>query len=60
MFGDVFGDAQVRVEAYGNLLTAMGFLQGLAAEEFAPWELAMRDPDFEVIIGIRAERAPSG
>ena len=60
LFGDVFGPGQVRVEAYGNLVTAMGFLQGMAAEEFAEWELQLRDPDFEVVIGIRAQRAPSG
>ena len=59
LFGDVFGRERVHVEAYGNLLTAMGFLQGMAAEEFARWELQLRDPDFEVIIGIRAQRASS-
>ena len=58
LFGDVFGAANVRIEPYGNLLTAMGFLQGMAAEEFADWELRLRDEDFEVLIGIRAQRAP--
>jgi SAM-dependent methyltransferase len=60
LFGDVFGPEHVRVEAYGNLLTAMGFLQGMAAEEFARWELQLRDPDYEVIVGIRAQRASNG
>lgn len=60
MFGEVFGPGNVRVETYGNLLTAMGFLQGMAAEEFEEWELRMRDEDFEVLIGIRAQRAPDG
>lgn len=55
-FGDVFGADNVHVEAYGNLLTAMGFLQGMAAEEFSETELRLRDPDFEVLIGIRAQR----
>jgi SAM-dependent methyltransferase len=58
-FEDVFGAGNVRVETYGNLLTAMGFLQGMAAEEFSDWELRLRDPDFEVIIGIRAQRPAS-
>ena len=44
-------------ETYGNLLTAMGFLQGMAAEEFRDWELKVRDPDYEVLIGIRAQKA---
>jgi SAM-dependent methyltransferase len=58
LFGDVFGAGNVRIEAYGNLLTAMGFLQGMAAEEFQEWELRLRDQDYEVLIGIRAQRAP--
>jgi SAM-dependent methyltransferase len=60
MFGDAFGPANVRIEPYGNLLTAMGFLQGMGAEEFRPWELKLRDPDYEVLIGIRAQKAPDG
>jgi SAM-dependent methyltransferase len=59
LFHEVFEPEHVHVEAYGNLLTAMGFLQGLAAEEFAPWELELRDPAFEVLIGVHARRAPS-
>ena len=34
------------------------FLQGLDAEELAVWELEMRDPEFEVGVGVRARRAP--
>jgi SAM-dependent methyltransferase len=57
LFSEVFGSAQVRVDAYGNLLSAMAFLQGMAAQELAPWELDLRDPGYEVILGIRAARA---
>jgi SAM-dependent methyltransferase len=60
LFGDVFGPEHVRTEPYGNLLTALGFLQGMAAEEFADWELRLRDPDYEVIVGIRAQKPASG
>jgi SAM-dependent methyltransferase len=60
LFGDAFGAGNVRIEPYGNLLTAMGFLQGMAAEEFREWELKVRDPDYEVLIGIRAQRAADG
>jgi SAM-dependent methyltransferase len=60
LFADVFGASQVRVETYGNLLSAMGFLQGMAAEEFDEWELRVHDPDYEVLIGVRAQRAPDG
>jgi len=57
MFSEAFEPGNVRVETYGNLLTAMGFLQGMAAEEFRDWELKVRDPDYEVLIGIRAQKA---
>jgi len=60
LFGDAFGTGNVRVEPYGNLLTAMGFLQGMAAEELRDWELKVRDPDYEVLIGIRAQKAADG
>jgi hypothetical protein len=45
------------VEAYGNVLAATAFLQGLAAQELAPGELAPRDPDYELLIAARARRA---
>lgn len=55
---EAFGpDAPVTVEAYGNVLSAVSFLHGLAAEELKREELDLRDPDFEVIVGIRAVRS---
>ena len=44
------------VEVAGNVLSAMAFLQGIAAEELTSEELDYRDPDFETLIGIRARR----
>jgi hypothetical protein len=41
---------------YGNVLVATAFLQGLAAEELTAGQLAHVDPDFEVLIGVRAVR----
>jgi SAM-dependent methyltransferase len=49
------GDA-VSVDARGNVLTAAAFLQGIAAEELTREELEHVDPDFEVLIGIRAQK----
>jgi hypothetical protein len=54
LFNGVFPPGQVSIEVYGNVLTAVGFLHGLAAEEFAKDELEYRDPDYEVLIGVRA------
>ena len=60
LFGEVFQPDGVEVKVYGNVLAAVAFLHGLAAEELRPDELDYLDPDYEVIIGIKAERAADG
>jgi glycosyltransferase involved in cell wall biosynthesis len=54
LFAEVFPSAQVTVEAHGNVLTALTFLHGLAAEELRQEELDFHDPDYEVVITARA------
>lgn len=49
-----FGGAELAVESHGNVLAAVGFLYGLAAEEFTPAELAAEDPRYPVIVAARA------
>lgn len=56
---EAFAPEHVNVQAYGNLLTAVGFLYGMAAEELTPAELGRVHPDFEVLIGARAVRRDS-
>jgi SAM-dependent methyltransferase len=56
---DTFPSEAVHVEAYGNVLTATAFLYGLAAHELRRAELDVRDPDYEVIIAVRAQKAAS-
>jgi SAM-dependent methyltransferase len=51
---EAFGEGNVGVQAYGNVLSAAGFLYGLAASDLRPQELDARDPLFEVTIGLRA------
>ena len=51
---DAFGEGNVEVQTYGNVLAAAGFLYGLGAWDVSPEELAVHDPAFEVVIGIRA------
>lgn len=51
---EAFGEANVEIETYGSVLTAAGFLYGLAAPDLKPEELAARDALYEVIVGIRA------
>jgi SAM-dependent methyltransferase len=54
LFGDVFAPDNVTVQTYGNVLAAVAFLYGLAAQELTADELNHRDPDYEVVIAVRA------
>jgi SAM-dependent methyltransferase len=54
---EAFGAGNVSVEAFGNVLTAAGFLYGLAASDLEAAELDARDPLYEVVIGVRAVKA---
>ena len=57
IFQEVFGEASVSVEAYGNVLAAVAHLHGLAANELRREELDYFDPCYEMIIAIRAVKA---
>jgi SAM-dependent methyltransferase len=54
--GEAFGDANVEVVSYGNVLAATGFLYGLAASDLKREELGAHDPLFEVVLGLRAAK----
>ena len=54
LFEEAFRPANVQVEAYGNVLTSISFLHGLAVEELRAGELEAVDPDFQMLITIRA------
>ncbi len=54
LFEEVFPKSNVKVEAFGNVLAAISFLQGLAVEELRQEELDYRDRQYEVIITARA------
>jgi SAM-dependent methyltransferase len=57
MAAELFGRENVQVTAYGNVLAAIAFLHGLATEELTQEELDSLDPDYEVIISLRAVKA---
>jgi len=57
LFGEFFPAPGLVVEVYGNVLSAVAFLHGLAAEELSRNELDCRDPDFEVLVAVRASKA---
>jgi SAM-dependent methyltransferase len=56
LFEESFPPANVRVEAHGNVLAAISFLHGLAAEELRQEELDYRDPYYQVLITLRAAK----
>ncbi len=53
---ETFPGASLDVSSYGNVLTAASFLHGLASEELTAQELDHRDPDFEVLVTLRAQK----
>jgi len=62
LFEEAFPAANIRVEAHGNVLAAIAFLHGLAVEELRQEELDYHDPDYEVLITLKAlkqEETPS-
>jgi glycosyltransferase involved in cell wall biosynthesis len=56
MFGDVFGTANVAVEARGNVYAAVCFLQGLALAEVDVAKLEVLDPSYPVIVTVCARK----
>jgi len=56
VFGESFPSENLEVRAFGNVLAAVAFLHGLAAEELTEHELSYHDPDYEVIITVRARK----
>jgi SAM-dependent methyltransferase len=56
LFAEAFPAGTIRVESRGNVLTAIGFLHGLAAEELRQEELDFSDPTYQVLIMLRAEK----
>jgi SAM-dependent methyltransferase len=51
---EAFGAGNVEARSYGNVLSATGFLYGLAESDLKAEELAAHDRLYEVIVGLRA------
>jgi SAM-dependent methyltransferase len=56
LFEESFEPAEVQVTTHGNVLVATAFLQGMPLEELTSDELDHVDPDYQVLITIRARR----
>ncbi len=59
LFEEVFSGANVEVRSHGNVLAALSFLHGLAAEELESAELDHHDPDYQVLLAVRAVKPPT-
>jgi hypothetical protein len=59
LFAEAYGPENVDVQAHGNVLSAACFLYGFAAEELTEAELAHNDPDFELLMTVRAVKRPA-
>jgi SAM-dependent methyltransferase len=60
LFEESFPADHVQVESRGNVLAAVSFLHGLAREDVRTSELDHRDPDYELVIMIRAIKPAAG
>jgi SAM-dependent methyltransferase len=49
-----FLQENIKISAYGNVLSAVAFLMGLASEELSSRELKEHDPRYPVIVALRA------
>lgn len=56
LFAETFGKSHTEIESFGNVLVATKFLQGLSFQEIGPEELQPNDPDYQLIITIKAKR----
>ena len=56
LFEERFGPPAVGVEVHGNVLAGAAMLYGIATEELSEQELEYRDPNFEVLLAVRAQK----
>ena len=54
LFQEFFPAENVTVKSYGNVLSTIAFLHGLAVEELSTKELDHHDPNYELLITVRA------
>ncbi|MCZ7547079.1 MAG: class I SAM-dependent methyltransferase [Anaerolineae bacterium] len=54
LFEECWPPAGVEVQAHGNVLDAAAYLYGLASDDLRRGELAFHDPDYELLITVRA------
>ena len=50
----------IETESFGNVLATVAALHGIDSHELDATELATHDPDYELVIGVRATRTEAG
>jgi len=56
IFSEVFGEDNVKVDSYGNVLASTAFLHGISAEELSDKELLYKDYNYQQVITIVARK----
>jgi len=56
IFSEVFGENNVKIDSYGNVLTSTAFLHGISAEELMEKELLYKDPNYQQVITVVAKK----
>lgn len=54
LFVEEFSPENVEVKAYGNVLASISFLYGMAVEDLKSEQLDYHDPDYQMLITVRA------
>jgi SAM-dependent methyltransferase len=60
LFGDSFGEKNIEMVTYGNVLAAISFLHGLVVPEFTVEELDYHDPEYQLMVAVRARKPVTG
>jgi len=59
LFMEFFNKENLQIEIFGNVKTAVAFLHGIASEELNEKDLHFKDPDYQLIIGVRGKKRNS-
>lgn len=54
IFSEFFPEDQITIETHGNVLAAISLLEGFASSELKQEDLDYSDPDYEIMLTIRA------
>ena len=55
-FEKTFGQNNVEVKSYGNVLAATSMLQGISSEELTKDEINYYDPIYPILISVKAQK----